>query len=221
MNPIALIQQILIFAIPILFAITVHEVAHGWVASKFGDQTAKLMGRLTLNPIKHIDPMGTIVVPIICLMLGGFIFGWAKPVPVDWRNLRNPKKDMAWVASAGPGANLLMVILWALLSRLILFLGAPATGPLYALSQMCNAGILINTFLMILNLFPIPPLDGSRVLTSLLPPTLAYKYNQLERYGLVIILLLLVTGILWKILTPIIFGFLSLVSLIFGINLSL
>lgn len=217
MNPVSLIQQILIYAIPILFAITVHEVAHGWMASKFGDQTAKLMGRLTLNPVKHIDPMGTVVVPIICLMLGGFIFGWAKPVPVDWRNLRNPKKDMAWVAAAGPGANLLMVILWALLAKIILFLGSPASGPLYALAQMCNAGIMINAFLMILNLFPVPPLDGSRVMSSLLPPALAYKYNRLERYGLVIILLLLLTGILWKILAPIIFGFLALVSLIFGL----
>lgn len=217
MNVLALIQQILIYAIPILFAITVHEVAHGWVASKFGDQTAKLMGRLTLNPIKHIDPMGTIVVPVVLLMLGGFIFGWAKPVPVDWRNLRNPKQDMAWVAAAGPGANLLMLILWALLAKLIILLGAPATGPWSALEKMSYAGIMINSVLMILNLFPVPPLDGSRVLTALLPPALAYKYNRLERYGLLIILVLLMTGYLGRILEPIITAFLSLVGLIFGL----
>jgi len=214
---IPLIQQVLIYAIPILFAITVHEVAHGWVASKFGDQTAKLMGRLTLNPIKHIDPIGTILIPIILLSLGGFIFGWAKPVPVDWRNLRNPKRDMAWVAAAGPGANLIMVCIWAVLAKIIFLSGGQSQGPLLALAEMCNAGIMINAFLMILNLFPVPPLDGSRVMSALLPPAMAYKYNQLERYGLVIILVLLVTGVLWKILAPIIFGFLKLVALVFGI----
>ena len=217
MHIVPLIQQILIYAIPILFAITVHEVAHGWVASKFGDQTARLMGRLTLNPIKHIDPMGTVILPVILLILHAPIFGWAKPVPVDWRNLRNPKKDMAWVAAAGPGANLLMLILWALLAKCIVLLGAPATGLWGALGQMALAGIMINSVLMILNLFPVPPLDGSRVLTALLPPVLAYKYNQLERYGLLIIMLLLMTGYLGRILEPILTGFLSLVGLIFGL----
>jgi len=217
MNTLSLIQQILIYAIPILFAITVHEVAHGWVASKFGDQTAKLMGRLTLNPIKHIDPMGTVILPVILLMLHAPIFGWAKPVPVDWRNLRNPKRDMAWVAAAGPGANLLMLILWALLAKLAVLIGEPATGLWGALGQMAFAGIMINSVLMILNLFPVPPLDGSRVLTALLPPVLAHKYNQLERYGLLIIMVLLMTGYLGRILEPIITGFLSLVSLIFGL----
>jgi len=214
---IPLIQQILIYAIPILFAITVHEVAHGWVASKLGDQTAKMMGRLTLNPIKHIDPMGTILVPAICVYIGGFIFGWARPVPVNWRNLDNPKRDMAWVAAAGPGANLLMVIIWAVLAKIIFLSGAEPQGPLLALIEMCNAGIMVNAFLMILNMFPIPPLDGSRVMSALLPPAMAYKYNQLEPYGLIIILVLLVTKVLWTILAPIIFGFLKLVTLIFGL----
>ena len=217
MNLLPLVQQILIYAIPILFAITVHEVAHGWVASKFGDQTAKLMGRLTLNPIKHIDPMGTIVIPVILLLLGGFIFGWAKPVPVDWRNLRNPKRDMAWVAAAGPGANLLMLVLWALLAKAVILSGAPSTGPLSALESMSYAGIMINSVLMILNLFPVPPLDGSRVLTAMLPPVWAYKYNQLERYGLVILLVLLATGQLGRILGPLISGCLSLVGTVFGL----
>jgi Zn-dependent protease len=150
-------------------------------------------------------------------MLGGFIFGWAKPVPVDWRNLRNPKTDMAWVAAAGPVANLLMLILWALLAKTIMLLGAPATGPWSAFEQMSYAGMMINSVLMILNLFPVPPLDGSRVLSALLPPAMAYKYNRLERYGLLIILVLLMTGYLGRILEPIITGFVSLVALIFGL----
>ena len=212
-----LIQTIIIYAIPILFAITVHEVAHGWVASKFGDQTAKLMGRLTLNPIKHIDPIGTVLVPAILVTLGGFIFGWAKPVPVDYRNLRNPKKDMAWVAIAGPGANMLMVLIWALLIKIILMSGDATSGPVLALKEMCKVGIQINAFLMILNLFPVPPLDGSRVLTAFLPPRLAYRYNQLEQIGLIIVVVLLVTGLLTKILMPFYYGFISIIIKIFSI----
>src|SRR3989338_9026341 len=195
-----LLQEIIIYAIPILFAITVHEVAHGWVASKLGDQTAKQLGRLTLNPIKHIDPIGTILVPIVLSTFGGFIFGWAKPVPVDWRNLRKPKRDMAWVAIAGPCANLLMVLLWAGLIKLILVTGDGSSGPVMALLEMAKIGVQINAFLMILNLLPLPPLDGSRILTALLPPLWAYRFNQLERVGLIIILVLLVTGLLLKIL---------------------
>lgn len=214
-----MIQQILIYAIPILFAITVHEVAHGWVASKLGDQTAKMMGRLTLNPIKHIDLMGTVIVPLVLVTLGGFIFGWAKPVPVDWRNLRNPKRDMAYVAIAGPGANLIMVIIWATIAKLILVSGPSTSGPILALQQMSHAGIMINSFLMILNLFPVPPLDGSRILTAFLSTRMAYRFNQLERYGLLIIMILLFTGILWGILAPFIFGFLGLLELVFAITL--
>jgi len=212
-----LLQEIIIYAIPILFAITVHEVAHGWVASKLGDQTAKQLGRLTLNPIKHIDPIGTILVPIVLSTFGGFIFGWAKPVPVDWRNLRKPKRDMAWVAIAGPCANLLMVLLWAGLIKLILVTGDGSSGPVMALLEMAKIGVQINAFLMILNLLPLPPLDGSRVLTALLPPLWAYRFNQLERVGLILILVLLATGLLLKILLPVYYRFVALISLIFGL----
>ena len=217
MSQVPLYQQIIIFGIPILFAITVHEVAHGWVASKLGDQTARLMGRLTLNPIKHIDPIGTVLIPALMVSMGGFIFGWAKPVPVDWRNLRRPKQDMAWVAAAGPGANLVMVLIWALLVKVIQMTGGATEGPLLALMNMCTIGIQINAFLMILNLFPIPPLDGSRVMSSLLPPGLAYKYNKLEPIGLMIVLVLLVTGVLGKVLIPLVYGFLKIIELIFSI----
>ena len=212
-----LIQTIIIYAIPILFAITVHEVAHGWVASKFGDQTAKLLGRLTLNPIKHIDPIGTILVPAVLAALGGFIFGWAKPVPVDFRNLRKPKQDMAWVAIAGPGSNLIMAFIWAGLIKIILMSGDATSGPVLALKEMCKVGIQINAFLMILNLIPIPPLDGSRVMTALLPPRLAYKYSKLEQVGLIIVLVLLITGLLTKILMPFYYAFVSLIIHIFSI----
>jgi Zn-dependent protease len=212
-----MVQEILIYAIPILFAITVHEVAHGWVASKLGDQTAKMLGRLTLNPIKHIDPIGTILVPLLLKVFGGFIFGWAKPVPVDWRNLRRPKRDMAWVAIAGPFSNLVMAILWAALIKLILVTGERATGPMAALMEMSKIGVQVNAFLMILNLVPIPPLDGSRVLTAVLPPVWAYRYGQLERIGLLIVLLLLATGLLVKVLLPFYYGFIGLISRIFAL----
>ena len=212
-----LLQEIIIYAIPILFAITVHEVAHGWIASKLGDQTARLAGRLTLNPIKHIDPIGTILVPLVLKIFGGFIFGWARPVPVDWRNLRNPRRDMAWVAIAGPCSNLLMVLLWAALIKVILLTGATTSGPLMALIEMSKIGIQVNAFLMILNLLPLPPLDGSRVLAAVLPSRWAYRYNQLEQIGLIIVLVLLVTGVLVKILLPVYYGFMALISVIFAL----
>jgi len=217
MDEYSLVQKIIIWAVPVVFAITVHEVAHGWVASKLGDQTAKMLGRLTLNPIKHMDPIGTVVVPMILLFIGSFIFGWAKPVPVDWRNLKNPKRDMALVAIAGPLANFLMIILWAVLEKTILLTGDPSSESLRPFLFMCYAGILINTALMILNLLPVPPLDGSRILSAILPPKWSYNYNQIERFGLVILMILLATGILGKILGPLIFGFLSLVGRIFGV----
>ena len=187
-----LIQTIAIWALPILFAITVHEVAHGWVASKFGDPTAKMLGRLTLNPLKHIDLFGTIIVPIILLSLGGFIFGWAKPVPVDPKNLHHPKRDMAFVSIAGIIANFLMAIIWALFAKLGLFLASRGFHQLMPLIYMGQAGVSINLWLMIFNLLPIPPLDGSHIIMAFLPEKLAYKYAQLGRYGLVILLLLFV-----------------------------
>jgi Zn-dependent protease len=202
MNSTHWLTQIAIWAIPILFAITVHEVAHGWVASKFGDKTALMMGRLTLNPLKHIDLVGTIIVPAILLFLGGFIFGWAKPVPVNWQNLRNPRRDMAIVAMAGPAANLLMALLWAMLAKLGLIWGVHPSPIALGLVLMGQAGIMINLVLMVLNAIPIPPLDGSRVISSLLPPRVAYQFNKLEPWGFFILLALLATGLLSYVLLP-------------------
>ena len=199
----SLFEKIIIWAIPILFAITVHEVAHGWVADKLGDQTAKIMGRITLNPIKHIDPIGTVALPLILLFIGSFIFGWAKPVPVTWNNLRKPRRDMALVALAGPAANLIMIIIWSILAKLVILISAATSSSQFLLS-MCGAGILINIVLMVLNLFPLLPLDGGRVLSAMLPVTWAKKYSRLEPYGLFILIALLATGVLGKIIWPII-----------------
>ncbi len=217
MDEFSLIQKIIIWAIPVIFAITVHEVAHGWVALKLGDRTAQMMGRLTLNPIKHIDPIGTIVVPGILLMMGGFIFGWAKPVPVTYQNLNKPKSDMAWVALAGPAANLVMAFIWAFVAKLglgILDTGVAMGEPML---YMGIAGILINTMLMILNLLPLPPLDGGRVLVSLLPGPLAWQVGRIEPYGFFILVGLIYFGILGMILWPFISSFLSLVAALFGL----
>ncbi len=197
-----IIQQIAIFALPVLFAITVHEVAHGWMAKKLGDPTAMMMGRLTLNPIKHIDPIGTILVPILLSMMGGFLFGWAKPVPVTWENLKKPKRDMALVAIAGPAANLVMALLWALIIKIGFLISGTfdwLANPMIAMGQ---AGILINVLLMVLNLLPLPPLDGGRVATGLLPGPIAWKFSRIEPYGFFILLGLLAMGFLGKILWP-------------------
>lgn len=194
------LELILIAAIPILFAVTVHEVAHGWVASKFGDKTALRLGRLTLNPIKHIDLIGTILVPLIFLWLGGFIFGWAKPVPVDWRNLKNPRRDMAFVALAGPGANLLMAVIWGLVAKIALEMSEHGMTYANLFVLMGVAGISINLMLMILNLIPIPPLDGSRVVASLLEKKWAAKYEAIEPYGFFILIALILSGALTVIL---------------------
>ncbi|MFZ2726060.1 MAG: site-2 protease family protein [Methylococcaceae bacterium] len=195
MDNLSLGQRIIVWLLPVVFAITVHEVAHGWVAKKLGDNTASMLGRLTLNPIKHIDPIGTLLIPGLLLLTGtGFIFGWAKPVPVDGRNFKKPLHDMALVAIAGPASNLLMAIAWALIARLGVIANSEFVSP--PLINMGMAGISINLVLCLLNLLPIPPLDGSRVLTGLLPSRLAWQYNQLERYGFMILLILLFTGLL-------------------------
>ena len=196
------VQRIVAWALPVLFAITVHEVAHGWVARKLGDPTAMMLGRLTLNPLKHIDPIGTVLVPLALMMLGGFIFGWAKPVPMTWENLKNPKRDMALVAVAGPLSNLLMAIGWALIMKLGFTLGNQFAWLAWPLIYMGGAGITINAVLMLLNLLPIPPLDGGRVLAGLLPGPWAWQLSRIEPYGFMILLALLATGMLGKILGP-------------------
>ena len=180
------IQKVTVYALPIIFAITVHEAAHGYVAKHFGDLTAYKQNRISLNPLRHIDPIGTIVLPALTVLLGGVLFGWAKPVPVNFMNLRHPKKDMLWVAAAGPFSNLIMAIFWAILfGRSAYF---PESMSLFV-QQMGIAGISINLSLMVLNLIPLPPLDGGRIAVSLLPNHLAYKYAQVERYGFLILII--------------------------------
>ena len=199
------IATIAIWVLPALFAITVHEVAYGWVARALGDPTAMMLGRLTVNPLKHIDPVGTVLLPGLLLYLGGFVFGWARPVPVTRENLRDPHRDMALVAVAGPGANLVMALFWTLVVRLgaltheaLPWLGVP-------LVYMGVAGIFINLVLLLLNLVPILPLDGGRILAALLPRRFAARFARTEPYGLVILLALLALGVLGQVLSPVLF----------------
>jgi Zn-dependent protease len=198
-----IIQKIAVYALPLVFAITVHEASHGFAAKRFGDRTAELLGRLTLNPIKHIDPMGTVLVPLLLIAIGSpMVFGWAKPVPVAARNFKNPRRDMAVVAAAGPASNIVMALGWALVLRL-------AMGPLAELGNiamglvlMAQFGVLINAVLAVLNMLPIPPLDGGRVATGLLPPKIAYSYARIEPYGMWILFGLIFMGLLGPILQP-------------------
>ena len=206
------VQRIAVTAIPMILAITVHEAAHGYAARYFGDMTAHDLGRISLNPARHIDMVGTVIVPSITMLVGGIFFGWAKPVPVNFMKLRHPKRDMLWVAAAGPGANLVMAILWAITMQFAHFLHEYAALP-FAL--MGAAGILTNTILMVLNLLPLPPLDGGRIAVSLLPNNLAIKFAQIERYGFIILIVLLVTHILDKIMWPFVMLTLQSISAVF------
>ena len=201
------IRMISIGALPVIFAITVHEAAHGFAARYFGDMTAEREGRITLNPLKHIDPIGTVLLPILTLYLsikGGvpFLFGWAKPVPVNFSRLRHPKRDMLWVAAAGPLSNLAMAFFWAFVIKFSAFSPSLYVEPMKLMGEI---GIGINVVLMVLNLVPLPPLDGGRIAVSLLPNHLAYKYAQIERYGFIILLVLLATGILSFLMSPFIY----------------
>jgi Zn-dependent protease len=202
------LQTFAIYALPVLFAITLHEAAHGYVARHFGDMTAHAQGRISLNPLRHVDPIGTIFVPIIILTAtiaagtGGFLFGWAKPVPVNYSALKKPRQHMAWVAAAGPGANLVMALMWAVLLKIAVLL--PASQPAEFLELMSQAGILVNLIFMFLNLLPIPPLDGGRILTSLLPSRAAWRFAKIEPWGLPILLVLLFTNVLNGVLGPLV-----------------
>lgn len=191
-------QLIAIAVIPTLFAIVVHEVAHGWMARKLGDNTAYMLGRLTLNPLKHIDPIGTVLVPLVLILTLGFAFGWAKPVPINFNMLRHPRRDTALVAAAGPAANLLMAIAWGFIIKLAGLLTPGFAMVAVPLMYMGMFGVLINTILMIFNLIPIPPTDGGRIATSILPAPLGSTLGKVEPFGLLIILLLLLSGILWR-----------------------
>jgi Zn-dependent protease len=202
MDELTLAGRIAVWVLPVIFAITVHEVAHGWMASKLGDNTAKSLGRLTLNPIRHMDLGGTVIVPAVLLFLGGFIFGWAKPVPVNWNNLKNPKRDMIYVAIAGPLANLCMAIAWGILIKIGYMIGSDNEFVSAPLIYMGYAGIFINAVLMMLNLLPILPLDGGRVLAGLLPDKLSYQFSKLERLGFPILVVIIAMGWLTKILGP-------------------
>lgn len=214
----SLIQSITIYALPLLFAIIIHEVAHGWVASKLGDKTALMLGRLTLNPIKHIDPLGTIIVPLTLLYLNsGFMFGWAKPVPINPRNFKNPKRDMAIVSLAGPMANFLMAFLWAGILKLSLLISPDYATVATPLALMGQAGVWINIVLMVLNLIPIPPLDGSRIVAAFLPNRALYYYAKLEHYGLYILFFLIVTRLLTYLLLPGVIGVHQLIKAIFNL----
>ena len=201
-----LIQKIAIWALPVLFAITAHEAAHAYVARQFGDKTAWMLGRCSFNPLKHIEPFGTVLLPALCLMVGGFVFGWAKPVPVNAANLRDPKRDMLWVAAAGPGSNFVMAIFWAAIQAIGLRYGGAWAEPMALMGQ---AGIIINLSLMALNLLPLLPLDGGRMVAALLPRNLSNQFARIEPYGMSVLIGLLLLGqfanypILSRLLEPI------------------
>jgi Zn-dependent protease len=187
-----LIRNIAVYALPVLFAITLHEAAHAYAAKYFGDNTAYAAGRMSLNPLSHIDPFGTIVIPVLLYLSTGFVFGYAKPVPIDFARLRNPKRDMAWVALAGPGANFIMALLWTIFAALLVFFQVDEVFP----HKVAQAGLLTNLLMFAFNLVPIPPLDGGRVLTALLPNKWAYQFARIEPYGFFIVLALIFLKVL-------------------------
>ncbi len=198
-------QLVAVYAIPVILAITLHEAAHAFVAARLGDRTAQQLGRMTINPLRHIDPVGTLLVPALILLAskamgGALLFGWAKPVPIVQSNLRSPRRDMGIVAAAGPGANIAMALGWGALIKLSLIAGLDSEF----LFRMAVAGILVNLALAVLNLVPIPPLDGGRIVASLLPETLSNAYSRLEPYGIFVLLALLATGALGGALMPMI-----------------
>lgn len=219
MIELSLVQDIAVWALPLIFAITLHEAGHAWMAYRLGDNTAKMMGRLSLNPIKHIDLVGTIIVPLILLLLTNFnfIFGWAKPVPIELSNLKNPQRDSALVALAGPGMNLIMALGWALLMKFSYQLDPKDNLFALFLVLTSNAGIIANVILFVLNILPLPPLDGSKVVAAFLPTRYALLMYQYEIYGLLVIVLLILTNLLGYILLPPINTLLSLIKNLFAL----
>ena len=214
----ALIQTIALAAIPVLFAITLHEAAHGYAARHFGDMTAYAQGRISLNPLRHIDPVGTVLLPLLTLFVGGILFGWAKPVPVNFSALRHPKKDMLWVALAGPAANLFMALFWGAMTKVALM--SPGSYFAEPLMGMAEFGVTINAILLVLNLLPLPPLDGGRVAISLLPHRQAFQLAKIEPYGMFILILLAVVPVsgqpvLSWVLSPLVSGVIRLIESIF------
>ncbi|STX43134.1 transmembrane protein [Legionella donaldsonii] len=211
------IQQIVTWILPVLFAITLHEAAHALVANYFGDKTAKMLGRLSVNPLRHIDLIGTIIVPVITLILSGFVFGWAKPVPINSSQLRNPRRDMVLVSAAGPLSNLIMAFLWACCLKLATMLDPNSSNIALFLLLTSRAGILINLLLAYFNLIPIPPLDGGRVVACLLPIRQALIYEKIEPFGFFILLALLFSGILGWLLNPAISWSLATIRFLFNL----
>ena len=219
MFTLTLIQKIAVWTIPVLLAITLHEAAHAWAAFRCGDNTAKMLGRLSINPLRHVDPVGTLLVPILTGFISQFhfIFGWAKPVPINWNNLRKPRRDMAIVAAAGPIANLCMALLWAFFMKAATLLHLETSSIAQFMMLTGQAGVLINLVLAYLNLIPIPPLDGSRIVASLLSPRHAAYYMKLEPFGFLILITLLFLGLLNLILGPLLYWSLSFISTVFNI----
>lgn len=219
MPTLTFIQNIAIWALPVLLAITLHEAAHAWVASRCGDPTAKRMGRLSINPLRHVDPIGTLLVPLLVGVLSQFqfIFGWAKPVPINWNLLRTPRRDMALVAAAGPLSNLIMALLWAFCFKIATMFHPETSHISLFMLLTAQAGVLINLVLAFLNLIPIPPLDGSRIIASILPPRQAAQYLKLEPFGFFILIALLFTGILNWGLSPLLSGSLHLITALFNL----
>ncbi len=204
MDTSSIIALVAVMVLPMVFAITVHEAAHAWVADKLGDKTARMLGRISLNPLRHIDPLGTILVPILAFLFIGFPFGWAKPVPVNWRNFKNPRKDMGIVAFAGPMSNLLMAVIWSLVAKVGVLIHPFSQWVGGPLTFMGEIGVFFNVALMVLNLVPIPPLDGSRVVNIFLSPRHSVAYLRLEPYGVFIVIALLATRLPEAVLSPII-----------------